>query len=91
MSKDVETRKSRPFPWKCFRCGERTMLPEEMDYTTEIDHDGRTYQVRVPALRTPRCQNPNCRTILLTTEANRAITAAFRRAAGLLEPEEIRR
>ncbi len=67
------------------------MRPEEMDYATEIDHDGRTYQVRVPGLRTPRCQNPNCRTILLTPEANRAITAAFRRAAGLLEPEEIRR
>ncbi len=67
------------------------MQPEEMDYTTEIVHDGRPYQVSVPALRTPRCQNPECRAILLDTAANRRITQAFRRAANLLEPEEIRR
>jgi putative zinc finger/helix-turn-helix YgiT family protein len=91
MSKDIEAPKSRPFPWKCVRCGERTMMPEEADYTTEIVHDGRPYQVSVPALRTPRCQNPNCRAILLDTEANRRITQAFRRVADLLEPEEIRR
>jgi putative zinc finger/helix-turn-helix YgiT family protein len=91
MSKNVESPKSRPFPWKCVRCGERTMMPEEMDYSTEIVHDGRTYQVSVPALRTPRCQNPKCRAILLDTDANRRITQAFRSAAGLLEPEEIRR
>jgi putative zinc finger/helix-turn-helix YgiT family protein len=47
--------------------------------------------VTVPGLRTPRCQNPECRTILLDRDANRRITQAFRRAANLLEPEEIRR
>ncbi len=66
------------------------MQPEEMDYTTEIVHDGRSYEVTVPSLRTPRCQNPECREILLDTEANRRITQAFRRDANLLEPEEIR-
>jgi len=91
MNKEVETPKSRPFPWKCINCGEQTMMPEEMDYTTEVVHDGRPYLVTVPALRTPRCQNPACRAILLDTDANRRITRAFRRAANLLEPEEIRR
>jgi putative zinc finger/helix-turn-helix YgiT family protein len=67
------------------------MKPEEFDYTTEIVHDGRTYQVNVPGLRTPRCQTSECRKILLDTDANRRITQAFRRAANLLEPEEIRR
>jgi hypothetical protein len=65
------------------------MMPEEIDYTTEIVHNGRPYQVSVPALCTPRCQNPNCRAILLDTDANRRITQAFQRAANLLEPEEI--
>jgi putative zinc finger/helix-turn-helix YgiT family protein len=91
MNRKGETRKSRPFPWKCVRCGERSMQPEEIDYTTEIVHDGRSYQVNVPALRTPRCQNPTCREILLDTDANRRITQAFRCAADLLEPDEIRR
>jgi len=91
MNKNVETLKSRPFPWKCVRCGQRSMEPEEMDYTTEIVHDGRPYQVSVPALCTFRCQNPDCRAILLDTDANRRITQAFRREANLLEPEEIRR
>jgi putative zinc finger/helix-turn-helix YgiT family protein len=67
------------------------MQPEVMDYITEIVHDGRPYTVTVPALRTPRCQNPACRTIILDTDANRRISQTFRRTANLLEPEEIRR
>ncbi len=60
-----------------------------MDYTTEVVHDGRSYTVTVPALRVFRCGK--CGDLVLDTEANRRISSAFRRQAGLLAPEEIRR
>jgi putative zinc finger/helix-turn-helix YgiT family protein len=59
-----------------------------MPYTTAVEHDGRTYHVEIPALTVPRCGN--CRAISINDEADQQISAAFRRAAGLLAPEEIR-
>ncbi len=90
MSKNIERGKSLPFPWKCGHCGERTVRPVEVEYTTEIVHDGRSYTVKVPALHTPRCENEACKEIVLDTAANRQISEAFRRLAHLLTPKEIR-
>jgi|SRR5579884_3531231 len=89
MSKDVELPRSRPFPWMCAHCGKREIYPAEVEYTTEIVHDGRPYEVTIPALRTHQCRN--CKELVFDADANRQITEAFRRAANLLEPEEIRR
>lgn len=60
-----------------------------MPYATTIEHDGRTYRVEVPALTVPRCAN--CQAISIDDEADRQISAAFRREARLLAPEEVRR
>src|SRR5438132_531050 len=49
---------------------------------------GRTYRVEVPAVTIP--QSGNCRALSSDDEADRQISAAFRRVAGLLAPEEIR-
>jgi DNA-binding transcriptional regulator YiaG len=57
-------------------------------YATTIEHDGRTYRVEVPALTAPQCGN--CQALSIDDEADQQISAAFRRAAGLLAPEEIR-
>src|SRR3954452_10142417 len=88
MSKNVD-RSGRPFPWKCGHCRARAVQPAVVDYSTEVAHDGRLYTVRVPALRTPRCQN--CGTLVLDTRGNERISRAFRRQAHLLSPSEIRR
>jgi len=64
------------------------VYPAEIDYTTEIVHDGRPYTVHIPALRTPQCRN--CKKLVLVTEADQEISRAFRRVANLLTPEEIR-
>ena len=88
MNKDAERLETRPFPWKCGRCRQREVYPVEEEYTTEVVHDGRSYSVTVPALRVFRCRN--CGEAVLDTEANRQISLAFRRQAGLLTPEEIR-
>jgi putative zinc finger/helix-turn-helix YgiT family protein len=57
-------------------------------YTTTIEHDGRTYRVEIPALTVPQCGN--CQAISIDDEADHQISAAFRREARLLAPEEIR-
>lgn len=88
MSKDVESRRCRPYPWMCARCGKKEIYPAAVEYSTEIDHDGRTYAVSIPALQTHQCRN--CKELVFDTEANRQITEAFRRVANLLTPEEIR-
>jgi putative zinc finger/helix-turn-helix YgiT family protein len=60
-----------------------------ISYTVQFDHDGRKYQVTVPDLSVPRCAK--CSAISLDEKADRQIDAAFRKQAGLLAPEEIRR
>jgi len=59
-----------------------------MPYATTIEHDGRAYRVEIPALTVPQCAN--CRAISIDDEADQQISAAFRREARLLTPEEIR-
>ena len=79
---------TRPYPWTCTRCRQREVYSDVVDYTTSIDHDGRPYTVRVPSLELPKCRN--CGKLVLVDSANRLISEAFRREAGLLTPEEIR-
>lgn len=79
---------TRPYPWTCTRCRQREVYPDKVDYTTTIDDDGRCYTVQVPSLEISKCRN--CGKIVLTDSANRRISEAFRREAGLMTPEEIR-
>jgi putative zinc finger/helix-turn-helix YgiT family protein len=78
----------REFSKKCSKCRERAVVLAAVPYTTQVDHDGRKYTVTIPDLVVPRCAK--CGTISLDDEANRQISAAFRRQAGLLSPEQIR-
>jgi putative zinc finger/helix-turn-helix YgiT family protein len=57
-------------------------------YATTIEHDGRSYHVQIPALTVPRCAS--CRAISIDDAADQQISAAFRREAKLLTPEDIR-
>jgi len=78
----------RPFSKKCSTCRERAVALTTVPYSVQIDHDGRKYTVTIPDLVVPRCGK--CGAIVLDEEANRQISAAFRKEAGLLSPEEIR-
>jgi putative zinc finger/helix-turn-helix YgiT family protein len=79
---------TRTYPKRCGKCGQKTMRLTTMPYATTIEHDGRSYQVELPALTVPQCAN--CKAISLDEEADKQISAAFRREARLLTPEEIR-
>jgi putative zinc finger/helix-turn-helix YgiT family protein len=79
---------TRTYPKRCGKCGHKAMQLATVVYTTTIEHDGRAYQVEVPALTVPQCGH--CQSISIDDEADRQISAAFRRQARLLAPEEIR-
>ena len=93
MSRAVKSRTRRlalkPFPWKCGRCGERAVVPAIVSYTTQIEHDGRSYSVTVPALEIPRCSK--CGAMVRDDPSNRRISDALRQQLGLLTPEQIRK
>jgi len=78
----------KSFPWKCSKCRQSTVEPSRIDYTASVEHDGRAYEVRIPALDVPKCRN--CGTLVMTETVNRQISEALREAAGLLSPKEIR-
>ncbi len=78
----------RPPPWKCRTCRERKVVPIETDYTAEMEHDGRAYQVTVKNLRILECENCHART--LPDEAEAKLAEALRYQAGLLMPSQIR-
>jgi len=79
---------TRTYPKRCGKCGHKRMHLATVLYTTTIEHDGRTYRVEVPALTVPQCGN--CQALSIDDDADHQISSAFRRAAGLLAPEEIR-
>src|SRR6266404_8259862 len=79
---------TRTYPKRCGKCGQRAMKLATLPYACTIEHDGRTYRVEIPALTVPKCGN--CQAISIDDEADQQISAAFRREARLLGPEEIR-
>jgi putative zinc finger/helix-turn-helix YgiT family protein len=79
----------KPYPWKCATCRERAVHPATILYTAELQHDGRPYTVQVPDLQVHRCDR--CGALTLDDSANRRVSDALRREAGLLLPAEIRR
>src|SRR5438445_127092 len=79
---------TRTYPKRCGKCGQKEIRLATVPYTTTIEHDGRAYRVEVPALTVPKCRN--CKAISIDDEADQEISAAFRRAAKLLAPEDIR-
>ena len=79
---------TRTHPKRCGKCGQKQMKLASVPYATTIEHDGRAYRVEVPALTVPQCVS--CRAISIDDEADQEISAAFRRVARLLMPEEIR-
>jgi putative zinc finger/helix-turn-helix YgiT family protein len=79
---------TRTFPKRCGKCGHKAMHLATLAFATTIEHDGRAYRVEIPALTVPQCTN--CQAISIDDEADQQISAAFRREAKLLAPEEIR-
>lgn len=80
--------REKPFPWRCLKCRKRDVFPATIPYTTEVNHDGRLYEVRVPALEIPRCRS--CAELVFTNRVDEQITAVLRAQLRILTPDQIR-
>ena len=79
----------KPFPWKCEECGEHAVYADTLEnYTTSMDHDGRSHQVTVTSFEVAKCRK--CGAVTLDGTALRRLSDALRSVAGLLQPTEIR-
>jgi putative zinc finger/helix-turn-helix YgiT family protein len=76
------------FPWRCLKCRKRDVYPASIPYTAEVNHDGRLYEVRVPALEVPQCRS--CGELVFTNRVDEQITDALRAQLRLLAPAQIR-
>src|SRR5438874_3344122 len=79
---------TRPFPWKCRACGRQALKPTVVDYSTEMEHDGRAYSLTVPKLGILECEA--CHNRVLPDAALARVLDELRAQAGLLTPAEIR-
>ena len=77
----------RPYPWKCHTCREMGVRPVIVDYTADMDHDGRTYAITVPKLEILECEH--CHTRVLPEDAYGLFYDKLREQAGLLAPTQI--
>jgi putative zinc finger/helix-turn-helix YgiT family protein len=81
--------KMKPYPWKCGRCRERAVTGVVLENSrTELEHDGRKYQVELTDFQVAKCQH--CGAMVFDDAANRRLSDGLRSAAGLLQPGEIR-
>src|SRR6266542_1728982 len=80
--------RDKPFPWRCLKCLKRDVYPATVPYTAEVNHDGRLYEVQVPALEIPRCRA--CGELVFTNRVDEQITDALRAQLRLLTPVQIR-
>jgi len=78
----------RPFPWKCRHCGEVRVVPTRVDYSIEVNYDGRLVPLVARGIDIPTCQD--CGEKVITMEVDDQINAALYEHLGLLTPTQIR-
>src|SRR5437763_1529622 len=77
----------KPTSRKCATCRHGNLTPVTLDYTTEMEHDGRAYCVSIKGLDLLRCDK--CDTLVLPDKAYEKLAEALRYQAGLLMPSQI--
>ncbi len=83
-----EPPKSKPFPWRCGACGEKAVQPAVVAYTATPVFEGRKYTLIFPDMEAARCEC--CGELILPSASHHRITVSLIKAAGLLEPHQIR-
>lgn len=79
---------SKPFPWRCHKCRQKTVEPATVAYRSTIRHDDQLHTVDTPGLVVPRCTN--CGELVFTDEVERQVDRVFRAQVHLLTADQIR-
>jgi putative zinc finger/helix-turn-helix YgiT family protein len=83
-----EPRSVKAYPWKCGQCRQRAVSPAAVDYSVNIEHDGRVMEVGIPQLPVMRCEA--CGEIVLDDDANIRVSDAILAHLRILTPVQIR-
>jgi DNA-binding transcriptional regulator YiaG len=78
----------RPFPWYCRQCKQANVVPTRIDYTCDINYDGRLVSVTTHNLEIPICSN--CGDKVFTEKVDDQINAALISQLQLLTPAQVR-
>ena len=78
----------KSFPWRCSQCRAKEVYAAVVPYTARVNHDGRIYELEIPALEAARCRA--CGELVFDDHADEQISAALRSHLGLLTPDQIR-
>lgn len=84
----MDAMKTKPFPWMCPVCREKTVSPIQKDYSLTAEHDGAMYAVTMRDVAVPTC--PRCGEVIITGDLSQRMTDELRRMVGMLTPERIR-
>ena len=85
----MEAMKTKPFPWMCPDCRQKTVSPVLSNYQLPAVHDGSSYDVVIRDALVPTCSR--CGQAVVTDELSAQITDELRRQAGLLGAKELSR
>ena len=78
----------KSFPWCCSQCRAKEVYAAVVPYTARVNHDGRIYELEIPALDVARCRA--CGELVFDDRADEQISDALRSHLGLLTPDQIR-
>ena len=84
----MEVSTTKPFPWMCPNCQQKTVSPVQKDYSLTAEHDGIGYEVIIRSASVPTCSR--CGQAIITNDLARQISNELCRMVGLLSPEKIR-
>lgn len=79
--------KSKPFPWDCYRCGQREVYRALVPYSLQVNYEDVLHTLDLPRFETPRCRA--CGEIVFDNCVDAQINAAQRTLLSLLQPAEI--
>lgn len=68
--------KSRPYPWKCYSCGKKEVVPAIVEYSTVIPRGGREYSIFIKNLPVDKCNN--CGEMLFDNRSDDLIQAELK-------------
>ena len=83
-----ESSLDRPYPHRCFACGQDVVNQRQIAYDAKVRHDGKLHSFHIPSLQIDQCDN--CGEQYFTSNTDEQINLGLRKQLGLLAPHEIR-
>lgn len=76
----------KDFPWRCSQCQAKEVYPAIISHTARVNHDGRIYELEIPALDVARCRA--CGELVFDDHADEQVSESLRKHLGLLTPNQ---